>query len=76
MKNTDIITAAMDCRGISQTELAGKVGYARPSSINDMLKRKGGPRVDNFVKVLNALGYDVIVRDQYNSKQEWKVDAE
>lgn len=76
MKNTDIISTAMSERSMSQSELAAKLGYARPSSINDMLRRKSGPRVDSFVKVMNALGYDVIVRDQFNSKCEWKVDAE
>ena len=76
MKNTEIIAAAMGERNMSQTELAAKLGYARPSSINDMIRRKSAPRVDSFVKVMNALGYDVVVRDQFNSKAEWKVDAE
>lgn len=62
MKSNDIIRAAMKADGITQGELAGKMGYKGQSSVGQALSRENGMRVDVFVKMARAMGYDVVVR--------------
>ena len=62
MKSSDIVRAKMKDAGITQKELADKLGYKTQSCIGDALARKNGVRIDVFVKMMNALGYEVIVR--------------
>ena len=76
MNWSKIISEALTERNMTKTTLAEKAGYARPSSVTDALARKSGIRIDSFVRMLNALGSDVIVRDQYDQKKEWTVDGE
>lgn len=76
MNWSDIIIEALNERNMTKTALSEKMGYARPSSVTDALACKKGIRIDNFAKMLEAMGYDVIIRDQYDKKKEWKVDAE
>lgn len=62
MKSNEVITAAMKADGITQINLANKLGYKTQSGVSQALSRKNGVRVDVFVKMMNAMGYDVIVR--------------
>ena len=62
MKSNEIIRAAMKADGITQAELAGKMGYKTQSGVGNALSRENGMRVDVFVKMARAMGYDVIVR--------------
>lgn len=71
-----IINEALSERNMTKTSLAEKAGYARPSSVTDALACKKGIRIDSFVRMLKAMGYDVVVRDQYDKKKEWTVDSE
>jgi hypothetical protein len=43
-------------------ELAKKLGYKTQSGVGNALSRENGMRVDVFVKMMNAMGYDVVVR--------------
>ena len=74
MNEKDIIRAAMKARGISQKELAEKVEGegAAPSYVSETLRRKNGMRIDKFAKFLDAMEYEIIVRDP-DTKQEWKL---
>ena len=62
MKSNEVIREAMKIDGISQANLATKVGYKNQSSVGNALSRENGMRVDVFVKMMNAMGYDVVVR--------------
>ena len=62
MKSNEVVRAAMAADGISQTNLAAKLGYKHQSSVGNAVNRENGMRVDVFVKMMNAMGYDVIVR--------------
>lgn len=62
MKSNEVVRAAMKQDGMSQANLAAKCGYAGQSSIGNALGRENGMRVDLFVKMMNAMGYDVVVR--------------
>lgn len=62
MKSNEVVRAVMSADGITQMELANKLGYETQSGVGNALSRKNGMRVDVFVKMMNAMGYDVIVR--------------
>lgn len=74
MKDKEIIKAAMSADGITQKELAEALGWASQQSVGNMLTRKNSMRLDNFVKMLNEMGYEVVVRKKLGVSEEWKVD--
>lgn len=55
--------------GISQKKLAEKMGLKSQQAVYNMLNAKNGMRVDNFVKMMAVLGYDVIVRNRVNDEE-------
>ena len=62
MKSNEVVRAVMSADGITQMELANKLGYKTQSGVGNALSRENGMRVDVFVKMMNAMGYDVVVR--------------
>lgn len=74
MNEKDIIRAAMNVRGYNQTMLAEQAGLKRQTNVSEMLRSRS-IRVDNFVKLLGAMGFEVIVRDKNSANKEnaWKV---
>ena len=62
MKSNEVVRTVMSADGITQMELANKLGYKTQSGVGNALSRENGMRVDVFVKMMNAMGYDVIVR--------------
>lgn len=71
MNEKDIIRAAMATCGWNQEELAKKAGYTTQSSISSRLNGKS-MRVDTFVKLLAAMGYEVTVRSTSPQKNSNK----
>lgn len=69
-----IIRDAMAADGITQKELADALGLVGQQSIGNMLNRKNSMRLDNFVKMLDAMGYAVVVRKKLGESEEWKVE--
>lgn len=55
-----IIKEAMINRGVSQQKLANKIGLSSQQGLLSMINAKKGMRADNFARIMNALGYDVI----------------
>lgn len=66
-----IIKHAMEQRHISQIKLAQMLGYKTQSGISERLR--GDLRVKTAVKVLDILGYDMIISDRNNPENNWKV---
>lgn len=62
MKSNEAVRAVMTTDGITQANLAAKLGYKTQSGVGNALSRENGMRVDVFVKMMNAMGYDVVVR--------------
>ena len=62
MKSNEAVRAVMTTDGINQANLAKKLGYKTQSGVGNALSRENGMRVDVFVKMMNAMGYDVVVR--------------
>lgn len=76
MNEKDIITSAMKSCGWNQTVLAEKCGYKTQSAISNKVNGKS-LRVDTFVKILDSMGYEVIVKSKSSSsnKNQWKIDV-
>lgn len=75
MNEKEIVREVMSIRKWSQKELAEEAGFKSQSNITGLLNNnKNGIRIDNLVKMLNALGCEVIVRDKMGSGKEWKVE--
>ena len=74
MNDKDIIREAMHARGYSQAFLAEKVGYSSQAGVSRVLSVQNGMRIDNFVKLLNAMDFEVVVRSKTKSGEEWKVE--
>lgn len=77
MTEKEIIRKAMSVRGINQTILADRANLKRQSNVSEMLRGKS-IRVDNLVRLLNAMDFDVIIKDRNGANREnvWKVEIE
>lgn len=74
MNAKDIIDAARKMDKITQKELADALGLCSQQSVGNMLARKNGMRIDNFLKLLDVMGYEVVVRKKLGESEEWRVD--
>lgn len=77
MNEKEIIRKAMEIRNINQTMLAPMAGLKRQSNVSEMLRSKS-LRVDNLVLLLNAMQFDVIVKDRNGKNPEnvWKIEID
>ena len=55
--------------GLSQKKLAEKMELKSQQAVFRLLQAKNGMRADNFVKMMNILGYDVIIRNRVNDEE-------
>ena len=74
MKAQEVITHAMKAGSITQKELATALGFKSQQAIGNIVTRNQGVKVDIFVKALEAMGYEVVVRKKTGKSGEWKVD--
>ncbi len=76
MKSGEIVKEAMKTMGWSQKTLAKQSGYGeeRHTSVSNRIN-SNTMRVDTFVKFLNAMGYELVVRSTSpnTNKNEWTV---
>lgn len=74
MKANEIVQKIMETDGITQKKLAEALGFSAPQYVGNMLYRKNGMRADNLVKMLNVMGYEVVIRKKIGKSEEWRVD--
>jgi transcriptional regulator with XRE-family HTH domain len=74
LKAKEIIKEAMTADKITQKELAEAIGLKTQQAIGSLLLRENGMRLDNFLKMLDVMGYEVVVRKKLGVSDEWKVD--
>lgn len=80
MKSSEVIKEAMKVCGWSQKTLAKQAGYVdengegKQTSVSSRINGNT-MRVDTFVKFLNAMGYELVVKSSNpnSNKSEWKV---
>lgn len=77
MTEKQIIREILSLRRWSQQKLAEESGFKSQSNINGLLNATSkGIRIDTFLKILDATGCELIVRDKMGSKKEWVVDTQ
>ena len=67
----DVIRVAMKARGLTQTALAEKVGTAQNSLSNAINRSRMS--VQWLKKILDAMGFDLVVVDRKTGKQCWRI---
>lgn len=73
MKIEDVIKTKIREKNTTQKQLAEKTGFKSQANIAGILNNtKSGMRIDNAVKLLNALDCIIVVRDKEN-KNEWEI---
>ena len=61
MNTKEIIKDIVVESGLPLATIAEKAGYKRASNVSEYM-RSENMRVDNFVRILNACGYKVIIK--------------
>lgn len=61
MSTKQIVKEIVEESGYSLATIADKAGYKRASNVSEYM-RSENMRVDNFVKILNACGYKVVIK--------------
>ena len=75
MTEKDVVRKAMVMRGWSQPKLATESGFKSQSNITGLLNNnKNGIRIDNLFKMLNAMGFEIVVRDKMGSGKSFIID--
>ena len=70
----DILKLAQKRRQVTQETIAGRIGVKR----NDLNQNMNRSRMslDTFIKVLNALDYDIVVVDRETGEPMWQLYVE
>ena len=71
MNASELVKAVMAEKGCSCATLAKKLGCSTPSFVSEKLRRENGMRTDWFVKMLNAMDCEIIVKDSMGNKKTW-----
>ena len=74
MKAKEIIKTAMSTDKITQKELAEAIGLKSQQAIGTLLVREHGLRLETFLKMLDVMGYEVVVRKKLGASDEWRVE--
>lgn len=75
MTEKDVVRKGMAMRGWNQPKLAEESGFKSQSNITGLLNNnKNGIRMDNLFKMLNAMGFEIVVRDKMGSGREFVID--
>ncbi len=75
MNEKEIVREVLALRKWSQAKLATEAGFNGQSNITGLLNNnKTGSRIDNLVKMLSAMGCEIVVRDKMGSGKEWKLE--
>ena len=78
MNEKKIVREALKSVGWSMQQLAEVLGFASTSAVSNRLNSGASAmRVDTFVKMLNAMGYEVEVKSKSrDNKNRWVVGEE
>lgn len=73
MNMNQILRAAMHERGMTQTRLAEACGLRSQSAICNALQRQHGMRIDTLLTMLDAMGYEIVIRDTMSKQLRWEL---
>ena len=74
MEAKKIIRNAMESGKVTQKEISAALGMKSQQAFGRILNHEGSMRLENFVKILEVMGYEVVVRKKIGKSEEWKVD--
>lgn len=75
MTGSDIIKEIIFVKRINQKKLADLLGLKRQQNISSMLNRSESMKLSNFIRMAEAMGCEVIVKDK-ESERSWQVSTE
>ena len=70
----EIMRLAPKSKGVTQVTLAGRLGIGQ-NALSQSVNRSR-MSLQNFMRVLNALDYDVVIVDRESGEAKWKVEPE
>lgn len=73
MTDKEIVAEAMKAHNYNMNVLAKSLGYAHASGVTERMRGKQAMRCDTFVKFLEEMGFEVIVKSKLADKTEFKV---
>ena len=78
MTETEAIRCAMRDKRVSQAQLAEMCGFKNQSNVAMLLadNKKHGIRFDNFMKIMNALEFEVTITNINYTDQQYVIDGE
>lgn len=78
VNSKDILEKVMKDEKVTQKELATAMGLKSQQAIGNMLTRQNSIRLESYVKMLNKMGYEVIVRKkkEVGKSEEWEIDEQ
>lgn len=74
MNEKEIVAAVMKDEGVTQIELAHKMNWSSQQVVGNKLNRQPSMRVEDFVKMLDVMGYEVIVKKGIGKSEVRKVE--
>ena len=75
MTEKDVVRKCMAVCKWNQPTLAKEAGFKSQSNITGLLNNnKNGIRMDNLFKMLNAMGFEIVVRDKRDPECEFIID--
>ena len=75
MTEKDVVRKAMAMRKWSQPKLAVESGFKSQSNITGLLNNnQNGIRMDNLFRMLDAMGFEIVVRDSRDHSKEFVID--
>ena len=72
MKVSDAVKKAIKSKGVTQSELAERMGTGQ-SSIAMYLSRETSMKVENLMRMANACGYDLVLVDREDAKNAYVI---
>ena len=69
MNSKDFVRQAMKKKGVTQEELAKRMGYSHQTSISTLINTNGSLNVASFVSLISELGYELYVVDKEDEKR-------
>lgn len=68
-----IIKALINTRGLTYKDVGDKMGGITTQAVSDRLNRRGSMTVGNLLRYLDALGYELAIRDKSQKADAWVV---
>lgn len=68
-----IFKIIMTMRGHTYATLAEKCGYSVESGVGNIIRREKSMKVENLVKLMEAMDCEVVIRSKLADKSEWVI---